>query len=104
MVSKRQRRVKAHRKARDMAKAYMTEAFHKIAEEIRKESFRSLVDLQKEIDASVSRDKESINPEADTPGQVGNGFIGVSSCKDIYADCFPEDLDWASEMMKRRKI
>jgi hypothetical protein len=111
MVSSRQRRIKAHRKAKDLAMEYIANAMRKIKEcpddvarvlEIRRQSFQSLpVDMQKEIGASVARDKANLNSEADMPGQVGAVRIGAGSCKDIYAECFLEDLEWASEMIRR---
>ena len=55
--------------------------------------------MQKEIGASWSPDKVDINREHDMPGQVGDIDIGAYSCKDIYENCFEEDLEWAREVM-----
>lgn len=102
MVSKRQRRVKSHRKARDAARAMIDASLRKMAQYIRERSFKSLpADMQKEIGASWSPDKVDINREHDMPGQVGDIDIGAYSCKDAYEKCFPEDLDWASERLKK---
>jgi len=100
MVSKRQRRVKAHRKSREAFLTLCSAALKKMARNIREASFRSLpVDMQKEIGASWSPDKVDINREHDMPGQVGDIDIGAYSCKDIYENCFEEDLEWAREVM-----
>jgi hypothetical protein len=96
MASKRQRRVKAKRKDQNIA-------LKKVAQIIREASFKSLpADIRKSAFDSASRDNETINSEADTPGQVGNGFIVGADLKDIYRNCFEEDLNWASEILMRR--
>lgn len=101
MVSTRQRKTKAIRKAREMAKAYMKEAFKKIAEGIRTDSFKSVFGVRNAVFGSAYSDKGTIKRDADIPGKVGTGLIASTARKDPYLECFPEDLEWASERLKK---
>lgn len=104
MVSSRQRRIKARRKAAKKFEGMSLIYLKKITQRIREESFRSLPeDIRKVAFASVTGDKSSINSVADISGQVESGGIGSAARKDIYEKAFPEDLEWASRKLREVK-